>query len=96
MGKPHDSKGPKTNGYTRSKINIKLKRKRFEADARQDAYDSLTPQQKLDRLIPGGSSRQRARLAKKNAKIPTSTTPEVKPAKTPKAKSPKKSKTVKA
>lgn len=37
-------------------------RRRHEAIARQKAYDELTLQQKLDRLGPSGSGKQRRRL----------------------------------
>jgi hypothetical protein len=37
-------------------------RRREEAKVRQAAYDKLTIKQKIDGLIPGGSTRQRARL----------------------------------
>mgnify|MGYP003660238539 CR=1 FL=1 len=36
--------------------------RRKDAEERQNAYETLTPQQKLDRLPPEGSDKQRARL----------------------------------
>ena len=36
--------------------------RRREAESRQEYYNSLTPQQKLDKLPPTGSNKQRARL----------------------------------
>lgn len=38
------------------------RRKKQEAEQRQKQYDLLTEEQKIARLIPGGSSRQRARM----------------------------------
>lgn len=54
--------------YGRAKANrkaawLKRNQKQHEAIARQLAYVGLSADEKLDRLIPGGSSRQRARLA---------------------------------
>jgi hypothetical protein len=51
-------------GYTRTKINVKLNRKRQEARDRQAAFDKLTVDQKLATLVEGGSNRQRAKLEK--------------------------------
>ena len=36
--------------------------RRKSAEERQKAYDALTPQQKLDKLPPTGSNKQRTRL----------------------------------
>jgi len=36
--------------------------RRKSAEERQKAYDALTPQQKLDKLPPTGSNKQRAKL----------------------------------
>ena len=36
--------------------------RRREAEVRQESYNTLTPQQKLDKLPPTGSNKQRARL----------------------------------
>ena len=36
--------------------------RRREAEARQESYNTLTPQQKLDKLPPTGSNKQRAKL----------------------------------
>ena len=36
--------------------------RRREAESRQENYDSLTPQQKLDKLTPTGSNKQRTKL----------------------------------
>jgi len=36
--------------------------RRGEAESRQENYDSLTPQQKLDKLPPTGSNKQRTKL----------------------------------
>lgn len=68
----------KQNGYTRTKINQKLNRKRQEAKARQAAYDKLTVDEKVSGLVPGGSKRQRARFEKLKQSMPAVT-----PAKAP-------------
>lgn len=65
----------KTNGYSSIKLNAKRDRKRREAEDRQFKYDSLTTAEKLKRLGPTGSTRERARLekalaAEKSAKKP--------------------------
>ncbi len=49
--------------YSQIKAHAKQDRKRHEAYARQDKYDSLTIQAKIDSCVPGGSKRQRDRLA---------------------------------
>ena len=36
--------------------------RRREAEVRQESYNTLTPQQKLDKLPPTGSNKQRAKL----------------------------------
>ena len=36
--------------------------RRREAEARQESYNTLTPQQKLDKLPPTGSKKQRVKL----------------------------------
>ena len=36
--------------------------RRREAEVRQESYNTLTPQQKLDKLPPTGSKKQRAKL----------------------------------
>ena len=36
--------------------------RRREAEVRQESYNILTPQQKLDKLPPTGSNKQRAKL----------------------------------
>tara|TARA_R110001583_G_scaffold53849_1_gene165597 strand:- start:2577 stop:2846 length:270 start_codon:yes stop_codon:yes gene_type:complete len=36
--------------------------RRNDAELRQEEYDKLTPQQKLDKLPPTGSNKQRTRL----------------------------------
>jgi len=41
---------------------ISRNERRKDAEERQKAYDSLTPQQKLDKLPPTGSEKQRAKL----------------------------------
>ena len=43
--------------------------RRLEAKARQLAYSALTKEQKLATLIPGGSTRQRARLSNDLPKV---------------------------
>jgi hypothetical protein len=40
------------------------KNRQTSASTRKEEYDKLTPAQKVAKLIPGGSSKQRARLAK--------------------------------
>jgi len=41
---------------------ISRKERRKDAEERQKTYDSLTPQQKLDKLPPTGSNKQRTKL----------------------------------
>jgi hypothetical protein len=41
---------------------ISRNERRKDAEERQKAYDSLTPQQKLDKLPPTGSEKQRDKL----------------------------------
>ena len=52
--------------------------RRREAEVRQESYNTLTPQQKLDKLPPTGSKKQRAKLeqlVKFGRKINESATP---------------------
>ena len=73
----------KRESYTQVKNHAKQDRKRREAYARQDKYDSLTIAEKFTTLIEGGSKKQRNKLEKlmeKEALKPA------KPAKAPKAK----------
>ena len=51
--------------YQRSRRNAR----RAEEEARKAKFDSLSLQQQIDSLIPGGSKRQRARLEAKQAKL---------------------------
>ena len=41
---------------------VSRKERRKDAEERQKYYNSLTPQQKLDKLPPTGSNKQRTRL----------------------------------
>ena len=41
---------------------ISRNERRKDAEERQKSYDSLTPQQKLDKLPPTGSEKQRVKL----------------------------------
>lgn len=41
---------------------ISRNERRKDAEERQKVYDSLTPQQKLDKLPPTGSNKQRTKL----------------------------------
>jgi|TARA_R110001583_G_scaffold154986_1_gene306686 hypothetical protein len=41
---------------------VSRKERRKDAEERQKDYESLTPQQKLDKLPPTGSNKQRTRL----------------------------------
>lgn len=57
-----------------------LEQKKTEAAARQEAYNALTPAQKLERLDKAfgagkGAARERARIAKKMAKPSGETAP---------------------
>lgn len=54
--------------YSQIKTHAKQDRKRREAYARQDKYDSLTLAQQLATTDPNGSKRQRARIEAAMAK----------------------------
>lgn len=58
---PNSSKR-KQNGYSFTKRQAKLNRKRREAEDRQFEYDKKSTAQKLKELGATGSNRQRARL----------------------------------
>lgn len=69
----------KRESYTQVKNHAKQDRKRREAYARQDKYDSLTIAEKFNTLIADGSKKQRNKLEKLMEKEAA------KPAKAPKA-----------
>jgi hypothetical protein len=52
----------KRESYTQVKNHAKQDRKRREAYARQDKYESMTLTEQLASCVPGGSKRQRARI----------------------------------
>ena len=64
--------------YSQVKTHAKQDRKRHEAYARQDKYESMSLKEQLASCVPDGSKRQRARIEAAMAAAL-----EVKPAKTP-------------
>ena len=87
----------KENGYSTFHLKAKQKRKRAEAEARQDAYDKLTIAEKFATLIPDGSKKQRAKLNKQleaavKKGVPKVQSDEQKPVRIPKSKTVKTSK----
>ena len=93
----------KSEGYTQLKNHAKQDRKRREAYARQDNYDSLTVTEKIALAVKrGGSVRELARLRKTYVKTVDIAPPakpvvaEVKEAATAKPKRTRKSDVVKA
>ena len=76
----------KRESYTQVKNHAKQDRKRREAYARQDKYESMTLSEQLASCVPGGSKRQRARIEAAIAKASEAPKPKVvKPAKAKKA-----------
>ncbi len=60
------------NHYSQVVNHAKQDRKRKEAYARQDKYESMTLTEQLNSCVPGGSKRQRARI---EAAIASATAP---------------------
>jgi hypothetical protein len=56
----------KENGYNSATLHAKRKRKREEAEVRQEEHDKLTSEQKIAKAVrrPGGSKKEIARLQK--------------------------------